>query len=141
MVAFPLTYSLPDDATMVNHDSGQSNHLQKRRPAARRMLSDDSDTYRSIRSVTPSAWPRQRYDLRGDGVGRSSSPPPRRLAAATRFFFAEEKTLHGEYVPNYRYTSLLSSPQPAWLTPFVRYWPILSGLIVPFAILLEGTSR
>jgi len=86
-------------------------------------------------------WPRS-HGLQHDG-SRPSRPSAlvRALAATKRFFFAEDKTLQEGYIPNYRCASSVPPHPIPFVQPLpVRYLPILSGLIIPFAILLESGS-
>lgn len=122
-------------------DANTPGRLDGNRPAASKRNEQLLDTYPPVKVGTLSRLPcRRRHG--GTGTGRPNLLV-RGLAATRQFFFDEDKTLHEGYVPNYRCISSLSPqrltplPDPR-LTLFVRYLPILSGLIVPFAILLEG---
>lgn len=101
--------------TKIVHNSGgedadSPDRLDNSRPAATSRRSErPSDNFDAYPPVKVSVPPhRRRGGLRGGGA-----PPSliHGLAATRRFFLDEDKTLHEEYVPNYRCISSLS-PRP-----------------------------
>jgi hypothetical protein len=135
----PLAETSP---TKVDQDNRLGLGLEepKRAPTA---TATATTTRRNERERDPalnlSPWPRQRsHGLHHSHPSRPSALV-RALTATKHFFFAEDKTLQEGYIPNYR---CASSPHsiPFVQPLLVRYLPILSGLIVPFAILLESGS-
>lgn len=137
----PLTEKSPT-TTKVDQDSSPLDlENPKRRLTATRRNEQLSAADPNAFDLSP--WPRQRHHGLQHGGGRPSAPSAfvRALAATKRFFFAEDKTLHEGYIPNYRCASSLPPHPIPLFNPFlVRYLPILSGLIIPFAILLESGS-
>jgi len=130
MASLPLTDQPAADKspTKVEHDDsdnspGSPGRLENRRPAAtiRQKKDQPSDNPDAHTLVKSGIRPRRRHAFTGAGGNPpSSNLLTRALGATRRFVFAEDKTLHQEYVPNYRCTSSLSLHPNPWLTPFCQ---------------------